>query len=354
MTEINELDFSDSEGAIAGAEHAAASASGGGFNRLDFFGLDGSTSAIQSGTNSAIVRFLSDISTINDPDGTSLSGYISVLQHSSVQTKAKPANHEGNWPKSMSATCRKDRIFAKKYDSTCYICDAELINTNNGKASRATDRKWALAVLREEVLGDGTEALGGEEYKGKIVGVRDKMKEVAIVKDGEATGQTEFVKAYVKINLGWSNFFQPLSAIGARFGTLLDRDYYIARSGEGTDTSYAIIPNDPINWSKDPSRVFDLRDPEIRKASYPDMPDLRQVVADTASDDLYNRVFIPEADQKPGATPEPQAKPATAAQQKAEETAPAQPSGDEATPDGDRMAAIKARLQSSGGGGISL
>ncbi len=346
----DELDFTGSEGAEAAATAAAEAAAGGSFNRVEFFRLDGSPGAVQTQKNSTLLRFLSDVSTITDPDGTELPAMISVHSHASVQTKAKPANHEGNWPKSMSATCRKDKIFTRKYNGTCYICEAGLINTNNGKPSRPTDRKWALAVLREEVIGDGSEALLGEAMRGKVVGVRDKMKEIVKTDaDGKASGETEWVKAYVKVNLGWQNFFQPLSGMGARYGTLLDRDYYIARTGEGTDTAYSIIPNDPIPWSKDTSRTFDLRDPEIRAAEYPDLPNLRAIVAATASDDLFNRFFIPEADQQGGAAPATKA-PATPAQEQVAAKAPEAPTSDQATPGADRMAAIKERVMGKGAG----
>lgn len=345
---FDDFDFAGSEGAEAAAEAAAEASSGGSFNRVDFFRLDGSPTAVQAQQNYAIVRFLSDISTITDPDGTQLPAMISVRSHQSVQTKPKPDNYEGNWPKAMSASCRKDKIFARKYDSDCYICEAGLINTNSGKVSKPSDRKWALAVLREEVIGDGSEALLGEAYKGKVVGVRDKMKEIAKTDaDGKPTGETEMVKAYVKINLGWKNFFQPLSGMGARYGTLLDRDYFIARTGEDTTTAYQIAPNDPINWAKDPSRVFDLRDPEIRKDAYPDMPSLRAIVADTASDDLFNKFFIPEADQKGGQQGDQQVQytaPTTPQQEQVAASAPAAPSDDKPTPGADRMAEIKARV----------
>lgn len=345
--DVDEFDFSGATGAEAARE--AFNNSQTGFDRLDFFSIDGSPAAVAAGTNFAILRLLSDHVAV---DG--VTPWITVDQHSMVPTKAKPADYEGNWPKSMGAVCRNDKVFARKYGD-CYI--DTMPPPPGRRSSKPSARTWAIAVLREEVIGDGSEALGGEAYKGKVVGIRDKTKEVSVVdKDGNATGETKTVKQYVKVNQGWKNFFAPLAGIAGRFHTVLDRDIYISR--EGTDaktTVYNPISLDPIVFPaghKFAGKTFDLRDAEQRAEFYPDMPDLRKVIAEQASNEYYNRFFVPNDrlyGNGEGVTDvKPKAKAAANGSAPAGPTsAPSAPSTEQAAPSADRMAALKARI--SGG-----
>ncbi len=346
---IDEFDFSGSQGAEAARE--AFKNSQVSFDKTDFFGLDGSPAAVAAGTNSAIIRMLSDHVAV-----PGVVPWISVTQHSMVPTKPKPADHEGSWPKSMGAICRNDKIFKAKYGD-CYI---DTMPPEPGKKNRnPSSRTWALAVLREEVLGSKEMVAAGqipESMLGQVVGIRDKTKEVAEVdKDGKPTGETKVVKQYVKVNQGWKNFFAPLAGIAGRNKTVLDRDIYISREGEGAnDTVYTPMPLDPIVFPeghKFAGKVFDLRDAEQRAEFYPDAPDLRKLVAEQASNEYFNRFFVPNdrlygngegvTDRKPAA-----AKTATGAPAGPAST-PAAPSTEQAAPAADRLAALKARV---GGG----
>ena len=49
------------------------------------------------------------------------------------------------------------------------------------------------------------------------------------------------------LNQGRKNYFSIIEGFAGRYGTLLDRDYYVLRKGAGqSDTSYQIAPLDPI------------------------------------------------------------------------------------------------------------
>lgn len=342
-----EFDFSGAAGADAAREAFKAAQTG--FDRVDFLSIDGSPAAVQAGTNNAIVRLLSDHVAI-----PGVTPWITVDQHSMVPTKAKPANYEGNWPKSMGAVCRNDKVFAAKYGD-CYI---DTMPPPPGKKSwRPSARTWALAVLREEVVGTQEMVDAGQipaTMLGQVVGIRDKTKEVAVTNDkGEPTGETKVVKQYVKINQGWKNFFAPLAGIGGRFRTVLDRDIFISREGTDTNTLYSPIALDPIVFPeghKFEGRTFDLRDAEQRAEFYPDAPDLRKIIAEQASNAFYNRFFVPDdrlygngegSVKAPGPATGGTSAPATPA------AAPAAPATEQAAPSADRLAALKARV--SGG-----
>ena len=291
-TEDMEFDFSGATGSEAAREAFQSNQSL--FNRIDFFGLDATAEGVQRGDNSAIIRLLSDDRPL--PDG-SLPPWITVDQHSMVATKPTPQGWPFNWPAKMGAVCRNDKVFKARYGDCCIDTMPPAPGRRNSKPS---PRTWALAVLREQVIGDGTEALGGEQYRGKVVGIRDKTKEIQKTDDkGEPTGETEVVPVYVKINQGWKNFFSLLSGHAGHYGTVLDRDYWITREGMGQDnTVYVITPLDPITFAPNhplfPGQVFDLRSKEQREHFYPNLPDLRKMVAEQASDEYYNRYFAPE------------------------------------------------------------
>jgi len=243
-----------------GAEEAREASKGAAFPKSHYFSLDGNP---HSPNNSAILRFLTDKDDL-----------IVVDQHNNIPTKGEPKDFEGSWPKAMSAVCRKDRAFEGMYDD-CFICDHIV---DGKKIKRPSGRSWALAVLREEVKEDG-----------KIVGYRDATREVAELDDkGKPTGETHMEKAIVIVNMGYKNFFGILDGFGAHYGTLLDRDYKIRRQGTETDTTYQIVPLDPIEVDDD-GTIFDLRDPQFM-ARY-DAPDLVDLVAEKASDDFYARFF---------------------------------------------------------------
>ena len=244
-----------------GTEEAKEASKGAAFAKTHYFGLDSNPS---SPNNQAILRFLTDYTDL-----------IVVDQHSNVPTKPQPSNYEGtSWPSHMGAVCRKDPALSGMFPD-CYICD----NLVDGKSvKRASARSWAYAVLREEVIEDG-----------QVVGLKDTLREVADVDaDGKATGETHMEKAIVVVNMAYRNFFSVLEGFGKHYGTILDRDYLIRRNGDGTSTTYSVIPMDPILTSD--NKVFDLRLPEFADRYQPS-ESLDKVVLDRASDDFYARFF---------------------------------------------------------------
>ena len=282
-----DLDFTGSMGA-ATAEEEAAKRTGGGFRRVDFFTL--------KDQETALARLL------NDREATPENpvSWVSVLMHGFVPTKPKPADFEGDtWPKTMSAACRGDKIFRKRYPQGCWICSnvLETEGKYKGKPVRPSLKVMTLAVLREEVVE------GGQTY------VVDKMHDVQKVDaDGKVVeGETISVPHIVQIEQGHKNFFSKLTGMSARWGTIMDRDVVITRRGADRTTDYMIGADDPFRVPDpdDPSQtvVYDLRDPRFRRRYVdlgPDLfPDLRLLVAQKASDDLYDRFFIPGAGESP-------------------------------------------------------
>lgn len=257
-----------------GAEAAQEAGKGGAqFAKTHYLSLDADPNSPE---NTAIVRFLTD-----------KDDWIVVDQHNNVPTKGKPSDYEGaNWPDRMGAVCRKDVAFTGVY-ADCYICE----NLVDGKdVKKPTGRTWALACLREEVRGDGTPDMGGPEKKGKVLGIRDKTRQVAITgEDGKPTGEERTERAVVVVNMGYKNFFSALAGFAGYYGTVLDRDYFIKRNGKEKDTTYQIIPMDPIPHAD--GTVFDCRKPEHAAKYEVAEGMLEDVINDRASDEFYGRFF---------------------------------------------------------------
>lgn len=253
---------------------------GGGFNRTEFFGLDDG--------ETEVIRLLTDFEAVRASDGELAGGWPAFRQHQNIPTKPAPSDYKGKWPATMPANCRRDPQFADAY-SDCYICD--VIGPMLQYYKKPGQRYFALAVLREAVKEDG-----------RIVGYKDKTVEVTIKgKDGEED-RVEKVKAIVVVNMAWKNFFSILNGYASAYGTVLDRDYQITRHGEKLDTTYTVIPLDPIHANLDGESVpFDLRDdrlmvrylPRAAEIGYAKASDerLSEVIAERASDDFYARFF---------------------------------------------------------------
>lgn len=290
-----------------GADAAKAKAKSVAFAKTNWFTLgDG---------EKIIVRFLTDAFPPDENDASQkhVEAWISVLQHGGVKTKPKPDGFEGNWPARMGAVCRYDEAFGGYYED-CYICDHLVPNKDLG-LKRPSARVWSLGAIREVVIGDGTDALGGPERKGQPVGVRDKTREEVIpareAKDGQEAREekTVTVKDIVVINQGYKNFFAQLQGFAQEYGTVLDRDYTIRREGDDLATEYHIIPREPIQTAD--GALFDLRNAE-HAAKYETSLNLADVVARQATDEYYARFFDPrfEIDKdgevvKTGSSPEP-------------------------------------------------
>jgi hypothetical protein len=263
-------------GTAAEQAEKEASVSSNGRRGPDYFGL-------KDDGDSAVVRLLTD----HDD-------WIWVNQHSFVPTKPGPKDAE-KWPKNMTSVCRYDKAFGGHY-ADCYIDDAKLKNSF-GKVASARPRVWALAVEREIVRGDGSEALGGPAKQGVVVGIRDKIDEVdELGADGKPTGTKLQYPRIVVINQPMKGFFSHFKALHGLYGTVVDRDFSITRSGTGTDTEYKIVPIDPI---ADPATGQNLIKPgtpiweKYLQAVAEREISLEGIVADKASDEYYARFFDP-------------------------------------------------------------
>lgn len=213
--------------------------------------------------------------------------WIYVEQHSFVPTKAAPKGVE-KWPKAMTSVCRKDPAFDGHYGD-CYICDNKVKNSF-GKVASSRIRVWALAVERELVRGDGSEALGGPAKKGVVIGVRDKVDEVdELNAEGKTTGNKVNYPRLLVINQPMKGFFANLKALHGLYGTVCDRDFAITRDGTGTDTNYKIVPIDPIPDLKPGTPAWELYTQSVAERQV----NLEVIVAEKASDEYYGRFFDP-------------------------------------------------------------
>lgn len=287
----------------AEAIEEAAKAANRGFQKEHYFGLEDQ--------ESCIIRFIDD-----EPD------WINVGQYNFVPTKPAPLGADGKpvekWPKMMSAVARCDPAFEGIFDDD-YIAE-NIINPKTKKLFKPTPRTWARACLREEVKEDG-----------KVVGYRDKTREVEVTRkgdDGKETTEVIKEKAIVIVNMATKNFFGLLIGFAQRYGTILDRDYYIKRKGDDKDTVYEIVPLDPIG--------YDLRDPEVAKKY--EYTSLEDIVMERASDEYYGRFFDPSwVDPK-----------ADAAEESSEGAPVEQQAKPNVEPDADKMAALKERITGYG------
>ncbi len=256
-------------GSAAEQAEKEANVSSSGRRGPDFFGL-------KEDGDSTVIRLLTD----HDD-------WIWVEQHSFVPTKPAPKDSE-KWPKSMTSVCRKDKAFEGVYDD-CYICDAKLKNSF-GKLATPRIRVWALAVERELVRGDGSEALGGPAKQGVVIGVRDKVDEIdELDTNGKPTGNKLQYPRIIVINMAMKGFFSHLKGVHGLYGTVCDRDFLVTRSGTGTDTEYKFAPIDPIPDVRPGTPAWDkyLQAVAEREIS------LEEIVADKATDEYYARFFDP-------------------------------------------------------------
>lgn len=308
MTDMmEEYDFTGSYG----AEVAKESNKGGDFQReIEYLTLKADPTSIQQGKDTAIVRLVTEYERKPHFDGFPTTRWslpwITVKQHYAPTKQRPPYAREGSqWPEKMFVGCRKDKVFAKKFNNQCHICDVV--------GSKPSDRTYALGIEREQVIENG-----------KITGTRDKMREVLdLGPDGKPIVEKEegdrkiykkkWVPAWVVLNFGWKNFFNALSGQASYHQTALGRDYVIKRTGTGNnDTNYAFIPLDPITMTGEWAQAigvaegtpYDLgliimkeegtgRPIPLSEVLYPDMPDLRKIIADRVTDDYFGRWFVP-------------------------------------------------------------
>lgn len=328
-----EFDFSSGYGAEASKESSAKK--GGNFNKIGYLSLKGKPEDVTLNKDVAVVRFLTD----HVPVESNPVPWITVDMHSFVPTKGQPSDWPSGakWPQSMGAVCRNDKIFKARYGD-CYI---HTLKKPDGKSFYASGTTWALAVLREEVLGTQDMVDAGQippTMVGTVVGVRDKTKKVdSLDAEGKVIeGQTKDVPEIVIVQQKWKNFWSIVQGFAGRYHTVLDRDYFIKRIGHDESTTYQVVPFDPIALPD--GTIYDLRRADLMKSKYPDLPDLRTFVADQANDDYYALFFDPSKTATPRKKKDGEA--ASAVQQ----SGPATPAPTTSEPSTDHLAALASRI----------
>lgn len=237
-------------------------------DRVDYFGVEDG--------EQKMIRFLTDLTDWTDSDGVEHRGLWETEMHNFMPTRPSPDGHD-KWPKAMSAVCRNDPMF-NGYYSDCYICSHMRDPYDSAKPATPARRLWGVAVLREEIV-DG----------GKIIGFRDVMKTVKTKRDGKEVEET--VPCLVWVNQAHKTFFAPLKGQAEFYGTLLDRDFIIKRSGKGQDTTYIPVPMPPIEVTLPDGSVinYDMRDPRCR--SIYEIPSIEDHVVHLSDDEHYATFF---------------------------------------------------------------
>lgn len=341
--DYTEFDFTGSMGSDAARD---ASKQGGSFAReIEYMNLKTDEVSRRQGKDQMLVRFLTDYALPAEAVGKPVDRYtlpwITVDQHY-CPTKPRPSYlREGaTWPEKWNAVCREDRIFAAKYNG-CLLCE---------RKEKASPRSWALGIEREQVKDDS----------GRVIGIRDKTRELPTFgpDNKPIEGQERLVPAFVVMNYGWRNFFGNLDGQARYFQTVLDTDYLVVRTGTqgGTDTNYTFVRLDPSPvgenpWGLDPSAPYNLSDRDLMRVVYPEMPDLRKVIAEKTTDDYYGHWFTPgwapqgqQGQQQAPQAPQGQQHPATQQQPQVPQTQQAASS----EPPSDALAALRARIGVSG------
>jgi hypothetical protein len=77
----------------------------------------------------------------------------------------------------------------------------------------------------------------------------------------------------VKLFVGFANNFNPLPALIGMYeayGTILDRDYVITRSGSSTNTSYSVVPMDKVKFKNSKAKpLAEKKMLDIMAKAYP-------------------------------------------------------------------------------------
>jgi hypothetical protein len=246
----------------------------------------------------ALVRFVSDYVSrpLASGGGATLAGWISVDVHGFIPTKPKPDEYTGqNWPEKMWAICMRDRMFRlrdpqdprKLLDEfeegygQCYIHDtyAGVIEGPFKKDRGLPDAQvMALAVLREPVIENGA-----------AIGIKDKTAEWT-----DEKGNVFTVPHFVIISQKYENFFaQVKAACYVEPATATNKDFLVKR----VENKYFInmVNQTPAfmtgtqDWAKQYEAVLAMMG-----------FDLREHVLSHATQDHYDRWFIPGAMPKDG------------------------------------------------------
>lgn len=313
-----------------------ASRGGGSFRRTNYL-------PTMSSGDQIFLRYITD-----SPD------WIYCTTHQFVKTKPKPEGYpeKAKFPESVSPACRKDKAFAGIF-TDCWVCDQKVENAY-GKTSYPALRIWALACLREEVLGTEAMVAAGQippEQVGRRVGFKDKTREVEVPKkdekgewvkgaDGKIVTETVVEPAIIVVNQAIKNYYGGLQSMYGIYGTVCDRDYVLRLDGEQKDKDYTHIPLEPTASLKPGTPSWQRYLTAIEEQGL----SLEDIVMDKASDDFYGTFIdptkaMPKRDNKDdgSAASSPQQNGAPA-QAPAADTAPA------GEPAADRLAEMRARV----------
>lgn len=246
--------------------------------------------------------------------------WITVDMHNAVPTKPKPAKWEGNWPDKMNAVCRltKDGNKQPIYND-CYICENIKDPRDASKPYRKTTRTWALAVMMEEVKGDGSEETGGPSKLGKRIGFRARKTEVTKRDaEGKPTGESEVRPEVVFVTMGWKNFFAALEGAAlVNDGTITNLVFAIKRSGTELDTTYSITSLgeqkadfNQAKWAEKLGVKITGHDEDNNPVKvYPPEIDIERLLDERSSDEYYGRFFDPNSEYTPAERTQEREKP---------------------------------------------
>lgn len=124
-------------------------------------------------------------------------------------------------------------------DGPCLICKNYTRKGRNDKIIRdyPSDRGLGLVALRETKSG---------KLNGKMTTITLDVPlpgTQTVTIDGE-TKDYEEVPYVGLVNMGLSSFWDSVINVFARYGTIIDRDFQITRTGTGFDTKYGVIALD--------------------------------------------------------------------------------------------------------------
>lgn len=224
-------------------------------------------------------------------------GWLPIQHHNLVPTKPKPADYPSEkWPSVMPAICRYDKAFRgdpavgrPAVHTDCWVCDTKPEKKWGGWC-KPTPRVFAIACLREEVLGTDEMVAGGRipaDMVGKRVGFKNKTREVTYNdKDGNEVTKQEL--ALVVIQKSMTNYFGGLLSIGRVYGTVCDRDYIVQQKGVQKDIEFHHIAMEPgpLKPGTDSWKQYEEALTE-QNLSLPD------IVVEQASDEWYAKWFDP-------------------------------------------------------------
>ena len=288
---MSDIDSLLSRGLRTGMEAAKEAASSGASSRLvDFFSV--------KPDQIVYVRFL-----------TEASQAISFMSHPAYPTRPAPKDYTGHWPKAVSAICRRSKLGDDKpmFDD-CYCCEHPQMQ--DGRARNAISRQFGLVVIREEVISDGVnEKFRGPDGNiipsGQRTGLyRTKKKEYQAFENGQPSGAVQLVPDVQLVEYGYTNFWAELDAIYKIYGTIMNQEIAIMRTGSTmNDTKYrvqgmgpsAVDFRNPAVLAKFGVQIGNQIDPRTGTLEWiwPPQYDLRRLLYERASSDYYARFIDP-------------------------------------------------------------